>query len=94
MGSLREFRSKLYRNSPGFGVDFETSYGSVLKLGMASIRTTLRPAVLEIRQGLADDGLRRPQLATGGGKAALLRCGDEGAKLIHGASNMIYLRIR
>jgi hypothetical protein len=38
----------------------------------------------EIRQGLADDRLRSPQLAAGGGKAALLGGGDEGAKLIQG----------
>jgi hypothetical protein len=38
----------------------------------------------EIRQGLADDGLRPPQLATRCGKAALLGGGDKGAKLIQG----------
>ena len=38
----------------------------------------------EIRQGLADDGLRTSKLAARGGKAALLGGGDEGAKLIQG----------
>jgi hypothetical protein len=33
---------------------------------------------------LADDGLRSSQLATRGGKAALLGGGDEGTELIQG----------
>jgi hypothetical protein len=47
----------------------------------------------EVRQGLADNRLRAPKLAAGGGKAALLSGCDESPKLIqrHCIQHVMYL---
>jgi hypothetical protein len=50
----------------------------------AAIEQRHAESSFEIRQGLADDGLRLPELATGCGETALLRSRDEGAKLVEG----------